>query len=116
MNSIQSIVKTYYDNVVKLNIPNFEKLLPENFSFKSLQDIISTRDDFIRICTRYMEGLSNVNVIKEVYSEEKAFLVLEWISTRESKFYSAEYLEVKNGILTEIVIINNSPDFWAKYN
>ncbi|MHA2098908.1 MAG: hypothetical protein ACW99A_09485 [Candidatus Kariarchaeaceae archaeon] len=115
MSSIQEIVHTYYGNVIDVNITNFEKLLPEKFIFKSPQDQLRSREDFIRVCTPYMEGLSGVNFVKEVYSSEEAFLVLEWVSDDGEKFHSAEYLRISNGSLTEIIIINNNPDFWNNF-
>jgi hypothetical protein len=115
MKSIQEIVHTYYGDVVKIDIPNFNISLPEDFIFKSPQDQLYSRDDFIKTCTPYMEGLAGVNFIKEVYSSEEAFLVLEWVSDNAQKFYSAEYLKIKDGQLIELIVINNNPDFWIKY-
>jgi hypothetical protein len=109
--SIKTVVHDYYDAWVNQKRDGVRDLLGDNLVFKSPQDTFLTADEFLGKCWVYSRGLKEVHYLREIYSEDQAFVILLWEMDDGSRFADAEYIRVRKGMITEIFVVNNSPDF-----
>ena len=110
-NTVERIVKTYYESWVNQDLKSARSLLADNLNFVSPQDHFQSAEAFLSACGHYAEGIDRVEYRREVFTGNQAFVICEWFDTAGGSMASAEYLTVKDGRITEILVINNYGNF-----
>ena len=108
---MKEIIRGYCEAWAAQDQDNVRKSLHEKLIFTSPEGSFDTADSFLAGCWRYSTGLTGVRFIKEVYQEDRAFVILRWLNDDTSAFAGAEYLETEGGEIKEITVVNNTPSF-----
>ena len=109
--TVREIVRAYYLAWSAQDRDVVRRLLDDRLSFRSPQDRFDSADAFLSACWRYSEGLTGVRFARELYDSDRAFVVLWWVGEGDSAFADAEYVEVADGRIRRIVVLNNDPAF-----
>ena len=109
--SVREVVRSYYTSWASQDRTGVRTLLANDVEFRSAQDQFKDADDFLAACWKYAEGIVGVSFMKELYSQDQAFVILTWKNADGSVFVDAEYLRVESGRVCEILVINNTPSF-----
>ncbi len=107
----RKVVHEYYDGWITGRLDQSRNLMADDCIFKSPQDKFLSADAFLTACSHLSDGLTGVKYVKEIYSDSEAFVILEWQIDQDQSFMDAEYLRIKSGKITEIIVVNNSADF-----
>lgn len=110
----REIVHRYYKAWASQDRSEVRALLNDQLEFASPQESYESADAFLDACWKYSEGLTGVQFSKEVYEDGDAFVILLWSNEDGSSFADAEYLQVAQEKIKQIVVINNDPSFRAQ--
>lgn len=91
--SMKDITYRYYKAWAAQDRERVRELLHADLEFSSQQDCFYSADSFLSAFWRYSTGLTGVRFVKEVYQENKAFVILRWLIEDGCTFAGAEYLE-----------------------
>lgn len=111
MDSIKTVVRDYYEGWAEGDLARSRGHMDKICCFKSPQDKFQTADQFFEACSHLSEGLVSIKFLREIYSGDEAFVILEWYLESGATFMDAEYLKMRDGKIVEIIVLNNSPDF-----
>ena len=103
------VARSYFEAWAKGDQDTVRALLAEDVDFISPQDHFVRADDFLADCWRYSDGLNGVVCMKEVTDGDQVFMILDWHMADGARFVSAEYVQVVDGRIQEIIVVNNSP-------
>ena len=109
--NIGELTRTYYEVWAAQDQDQVHKLLHRDLIFVSPQDRFDSADGFLSACWQCSRGLAGVKFVKEIYQENRAFVIPRWLDGDGGTFVSAEYLEVVGGSIKLIVVVNNDPLF-----
>jgi hypothetical protein len=112
----REIVRRYYKAWASQDRGQVRALLNDQLQFSSPQETFESADAFLEACWKYSEGLTSVQFTIEVYEDSEAFVILLWSNEDASGFTDAEYLQVDQGKVKRIVVVNNDPSFGAQVN
>ena len=109
--TMKNITYRYYKAWVAQDRERVRELLHADLEFTSQQDCFDSADSFLSACWRYSTGLTGVHFVKDVYQENRAFVILRWLIEDGSTFAGAEYLEATGDKIKKIMVINNDTRF-----
>jgi hypothetical protein len=109
--STRELIQAYYNAWANQDRDSVRDLLADDLDFRSAQDRFNQADEFLNACWRFSDGIVGVNYLREIYSQDKAFVVLNWMYADGSCFIDAEYLCISSEQVCEILVVNNSPSF-----
>lgn len=109
----EELIRLYYNSWAKRDQKAVRNCLVDDFSFRSPQDVYLNADDFLKYCWHYGDDVNEVKFIKQVIQGNEAFVLLEWIHTESNRsFHDTEYIKIKEGKISEILVIINDPLFY----
>jgi len=106
---VVTAVRRYYEAWAAQDRGTVRELLHDDLMFASPQDRFASADTFLAACWAYAEGLTQVRFIEEVHAVGRAFVILEWHNEDGTAFATAEYLELREGRIKRILVVNNDP-------
>ena len=109
MNAIAGVVARYYTAWVRRDWALARAVLADDVQFRSAQEQLDNVEALFQVCWPNGERLVGVRFLKRVYSDEEAFVILEWTDDDGGTVVGAEYLRVADGKIVEIMIVNNDP-------
>jgi hypothetical protein len=109
--STKDTVRGYYEAWAAQDREAVRSQLDSALSFRSPQDSFESAEAFLSACWRFSSGLKGVSFVTEVYDDARAFVVLRWLNDDGSTFEDAEYVEVSDGVISRILVVNNSAEF-----
>lgn len=104
---MKALTHQYYEAWAAQEVERVRDLLHRDLVFISPQDRFDSSDSFLSACWKYSIGLAAVRFVKEIYDAQRAFVILQWKNEDGSTFAGAEYLEIKDGKIKEIIVVSN---------
>lgn len=105
------IARSYYEAWAKGDHDTVRALLADDLDFVSLEGHYVKAEDFLADCWRFSEGLTGVVCMKEIADGDDVFLLLDWHLDDGNRFVSAETVQVVDGRVQQIIVLNASPNF-----
>lgn len=103
----KQIIDTYYQGWAKRDKTQTRSVMADNMSHASPEGQFLDADTFLSECWVLGKGLTGVDYEKSIYTEDEAFVILDW-QAESGSFLSAEYVRLENGKIREVLVINNT--------
>ena len=105
---IQTIVETYYQGWATRDQALARSVMADTMTHGSVHDHFASSDEFLTQCWSLADGAQSVRYIKSIFTEQEAFVILEW-TFQQGKALGAEYLRLQDGKIQEVMVVNSSP-------
>jgi hypothetical protein len=104
--SIRELTHSYYEAWAARDREGVGKLLHSGLVFISPQGSFDSADSYLSASWGYSAGLAGVRFVRELYQEDRAFVILQWLNEDGSTFADAEYLESSHGRIKTILVVS----------
>ncbi len=101
-NTIEEIIKDYYNAWVNNNKERVNLILSDNLIFKSPNEEYTSASQFIDSCWKYATHFKSFNIIEGIYSNQTAYILYKM-----GNMYIGGLIKTKNNKITEIYVTFN---------